>query len=39
VPKDLQLDGDRETFTVEVVYDTQVLYGVVKGQRQIVVYK
>ena len=37
VPDDLKLDGDEETFTIEVVYETKELYGTVKASRQIVI--
>jgi len=37
VPNDLKLDGDQETFTVEVTYDTRELYGIVVGRHQITV--
>jgi hypothetical protein len=37
VPNDLKLDGDEETFTVEVTYDTRELYGTVTGKRQITI--
>jgi hypothetical protein len=37
VPKDLRLSGDEETFTIEVTYDTQELYGTVRGQRDIII--
>jgi len=39
VPNDLKLSGDRETFTIEVVYDTRELYGTVKGRREVVICK
>jgi hypothetical protein len=39
VPKDLKLDGEQETFTIEVTYDTRELYGTVKGRREIVVHR
>ncbi len=31
VPEDLKLDGDQETFTIQVIYETYELYGIVKG--------
>jgi len=37
VPKDLTLNGNEETFTIEVVYDTRELYGTVIGKRQITI--
>lgn len=37
VPTDLPLDGDRETFTLAVTYDTRELYGVVTAKRDFVV--
>jgi hypothetical protein len=37
VPTDLKLDGNEETFTIEVHYDTQELYGKVTGKRQIII--
>jgi len=39
VPNDFKLDNDQETLVIEVVYNTQVLYGTVKGQRTITVYR
>jgi hypothetical protein len=39
VPNDLKLEGDQETFTIEVVYETHELYGTVKAQRQFMVYR
>jgi hypothetical protein len=37
VPNDLKLDGNQETFTIVVTYDTHELYGTVTGKRQITV--
>jgi hypothetical protein len=37
VPNDLKLDGNEETFTLNVTYDTQELYGTVSGSREITV--
>jgi len=37
VPTDLKLNGNEETFTIQVLYDTQELYGKVAGTRQIVI--
>ncbi len=34
VPDDLKLDGDKETFTIRVIYDTHELYGKVEASRQ-----
>jgi hypothetical protein len=39
VPTDLKLNGNEETFTIRVLYDTQELYGKVTGTRQIVIYR
>jgi hypothetical protein len=39
VPNDLKLNGQAETFTIEVVFDTQELYGAVAGRRQFTVYR
>jgi hypothetical protein len=39
VPRDLKLDGNQETFTIEVVYDTRQLYGTMKARRQVVVHR
>jgi hypothetical protein len=39
VPEDIELSGDKETFTVKVTYDTQVLYGTVSDTRSIVITK
>ncbi|MEN6427495.1 MAG: hypothetical protein ABFE13_19245 [Phycisphaerales bacterium] len=39
MPKDLKLDGDEETFTITVTYDTQELYGTVVGKRQIAIVR
>jgi hypothetical protein len=37
VPEDLKLDGDQETFTVQVTYETYELYGTVTGTREFTV--
>jgi hypothetical protein len=37
VPTDLKLSGDEETFTIQVLYDTQELYGKVTGTRQVTI--
>jgi hypothetical protein len=37
VPTDLKLNGNEETFTIQVLYDTQELYGKVTGMRQVVI--
>jgi len=37
VPKDLELSGKEERFTVKVDYDTQALYGKVAAERTIVI--
>jgi len=37
VPTDLKLDGKQETFTIQVLYDTQELYGKVTATREIVI--
>jgi hypothetical protein len=37
VPEDLQLTGDKETFTITVTYDTQELYGTVIGKRRFTI--
>ncbi len=34
VPGDLKLDGEQETFTIRVIYDTRELYGKVEASRQ-----
>jgi hypothetical protein len=39
VPKDLKLNGNEETFNVQVQYDTLELYGKVTATRQFVIYK
>jgi hypothetical protein len=39
VPNDLKIDGEQETFTIEVTYDTRELYGTVKGKREIIVHR
>jgi len=37
VPKDIELAGDEETFTITVRYDTKELYGKVEATRTFVV--
>jgi len=37
VPEDLKLNGDQETFTVTVTYDTRDLYGTVSAKREFTV--
>jgi len=37
VPKDIELTGEKEIFTITVRYDTQELYGKVKATRTFVV--
>jgi hypothetical protein len=39
VPKDLQLDGNEETFTVQVLYDTLELYGKISATRSIRIHR
>jgi len=39
VPEDLKLDGNEETFNVQVQYDTLELYGKVNATRQIIIYR
>jgi hypothetical protein len=39
VPTDLKLNGNEETFNVQVQYDTLELYGTVTATRQIVIYQ
>ncbi len=39
VPADLTLDGNEETFNVQVHYDTLELYGKVTAARQFVIYR
>jgi len=35
----MELDGDGETFTITVTYDTKELYGTVIGRRELVVVR
>jgi len=35
----LQLNGDQETLTIQVTYDTHELYGAVTGSRTVTVYR
>jgi len=37
VPKDLTLNGNEETFTIEIIFETRTFYGTVTGKRQITV--
>ncbi|MFC1782038.1 hypothetical protein ACFL02_00455 [Planctomycetota bacterium] len=37
VPGNLELNGNEETFTVEVIYETKELYGTVKASQEIVI--
>jgi len=39
VPQDLDLKTDEEVFTIKVTFDTQGLYGKVKGTRQVTIYR
>jgi len=39
VPNDLKLNGNEETFNVNVKYDTKKLYGKVTAARQFVIYR
>ena len=39
MPSDLQLNDKEEKFTVNVEFDTGKLYGVVKGAREITIYR
>jgi len=39
VPEDFKLDGNEETLTITVTYDTQELYGTVVGKREMVVVR
>lgn len=39
MPNDLKLNGEEETFTVQVLYDTLELYGKVSASRSIMVYR
>jgi len=39
VPTDLKLNGNEETFNVQVQYDTLELYGKVSATRQVVIYR
>ncbi|MEN6427498.1 MAG: hypothetical protein ABFE13_19260 [Phycisphaerales bacterium] len=35
MPKDLEIHGWRDTFTIETTYDTRGLHGPVAGKRKI----
>jgi hypothetical protein len=37
VPNDLKIRGWRDTFTIEVTFDTRDLYGTVTGKRKITI--
>jgi hypothetical protein len=37
IPKDLDLKGDEEVFTIKATFETQELYGTVKANRQVTV--
>jgi len=39
VPIDLKLNGNEETFNVQVHYNTLALYGKVTAKRQFVIYR
>ena len=39
VPKDLEVKGGREKFTIEVVFDTLELYGKVTARRDIIIFR
>jgi hypothetical protein len=39
VPQDFKLDGNEETLTINVTYDTHELYGTVIGNREVTVYR
>jgi hypothetical protein len=39
VPKNLKLTGKEEIFNVQVLYDTQELYGKFSASRPIVVFR
>jgi hypothetical protein len=39
VAKDLKLDGNQETFKVQVFYDTLELYGKLSASRSVTVYR
>jgi hypothetical protein len=39
VPTDLKLDGKEEAFNIQVLYDTQELYGTVNAWRPVTVYR
>jgi len=39
VPNDLKINGNEETFNVQVQYDTLELYGKVTATRQVIIYR
>jgi len=39
VPEDLKIDGEEETLTISVTYDTLELYGTVTSTRQFIVHR
>jgi len=39
VPENLELNGNEETFTIKVEFDTRELYGRVVGTREVTVYR
>jgi len=39
VPQDFKIDGNEETLTITVTYDTQELYGQVTAGREVTVYR
>jgi hypothetical protein len=39
VPNDLKLNGNEETLTITVTYDTRELYGTVTGTRQLTIHR
>jgi len=39
VPKELKLNGSKEKFNIQVVYDIKELYGKVTGRRQFTIYR
>jgi hypothetical protein len=39
VPKDIEVDGDKETFTATVTYETKELYGTVKASKKFTIKK
>jgi hypothetical protein len=39
VPDNLKINGNEETFNVQVQYDTLELYGKVTATRQVIIYR